>query len=1527
MDELFPDENIATQIIAGDLPTEDDITYDREHYLTEEALQSLIGYFTEQEDSNKKRRKNTSKNDESSDDEEENENGPWNLVESNIGVTPTQVVAAVHMVTSARIKDVRKFLAVECYAKILSHRQSYSRNVYNPVTFTSAMLALKRRTVLSGGDGDTGQSQPQKSSRRGKGKSRRGRKGNADIEGNNEEVRDGDAEEGGGEENGPVDEDVLAPWEPVFSALEAVVQMLDCFPMAGHEDAMSHVIDTLSLLAQVPGDGQNEGARRRRGGRGSSGSLSGWEKVAKMALRGLGKLLEKKHGNPAATSQWVFKALLPAMLMTYSGSSGHVPVPWNLASTSSFVSKFISHTAAESNNIESESESEGESERDKSPKDTEENENSESNNDEDEKKKRSKEIRETPVSGCVEAFIKHVCVGAAQARKAEYRAQISAGIMTVIPSLTVDQRKRFVAFVCERLSRSPTPHNRSYACEIARLLLLGSDQQLQQFVDEGESAAEAEILPSESVGKLVSVLVQRSSDKVPNVRIKAISSLDAVFAMATSANNCGNGSESVRSVVRDTVIPAILQAEEGAFIRGQGRDASFVDVLQKRAGDTRSAIVRKASIQSLVSLLTAAEARQQQANENEDDDILFDSNAGCARLEQLRSSVGGVLFEHCSDPSVAVRKQCLSSLTSFVEMKVDRSTQLGEGSITGERNDDDEDEEEDNALPREMKLWLNAALPMCSDSEKSVQELAMTSFINVILRPLEMGPQERRGGGGWKHGMPPSLRYAWAALGAVGEGEMGSHLRRCCGLLRAAKAIKREHVASLVKMLVPAGRAEPVLNKGGWLVLSELAVPEYARFIDESAVLGCWAGVKDSATFAEDNEVIFGRIVKVVALVLARSGDSEQSIDAREAFVKEAHAKLEHFECPPMGIKSFVDALAEVGGSFASGKWAGLVRACVERLQGVVQNLGERVAEDEAEERDLARRVFTLGEVLPRMIAAGRGGSAGATLVSSAVKELRAFCAPTLYSTRARRGVAVPPPLHGLALAAIGKVCLERADLAKDRVKEFEQEVLTSPSPAVRNNALVALADLCVQRPNLVEQHVSTFALGLMDPSTFVRRQALFLVTRLVKDSFIKICEPLFFYSLRLVADDDAVLARQAYQCLRILLGDRASMVYGNSFIEAIFHLNNYRASPRYNRLCDYHPGVNPAALTFLGALAGPDPDRRRRRQLLYAVMLASMKPEDKLRTTQNLATEVLDPIAKEQLPMPAASELAYDALAVMASREIKIGSQVVEDVDEAVEVDAQQQQQRQQQQILKTIVLTKADRKNMVETVLPVVMDLKHFLERTHSPLLYNVGLLFKAFLQDYKKEMQDILLINKQLASEIEYDVRQFKAAAKAATPRKVLGTPVPATNAPGIEGFPHTPRVVHMCTPRVSSAAAKPKNLTVSKIKERKTAADAFKRSGIAGRRIVDDDSDDDDDSEFEIGADQPPPPVIVLKSPFKRTKISVVPPPNMNNKEEKEKDKMIDEEEDNKMIEEEEDNKMIDDEEEYKKPTKKKRRKKN
>ena len=121
------------------------------------------------------------------------------------------------------------------------------------------------------------------------------------------------------------------------------------------------------------------------------------------------------------------------------------------------------------------------------------------------------------------------------------------------------------------------------------------------------------------------------------------------------------------------------------------------------------------------------------------------------------------------------------------------------------------------------------------------------------------------------------------------------------------------------------------------------------------------------------------------------------------------------------------------------------------------------------------------------------------------------------------RRVATPVVVRAHAFVALGKLCLEDEKLAKRCILLFVRELQRRAAPAVvRNNVLVALSDLCVRYTGLVDSHVPAMALCLVDAHVLIRRQALFLFTRLLQESFLKMKGPLFFYLLRLAADADA---------------------------------------------------------------------------------------------------------------------------------------------------------------------------------------------------------------------------------------------------------------------------------------------------------------------------------------------------------------------------------------------------------------------
>jgi hypothetical protein len=52
-----------------------------------------------------------------------------------------------------------------------------------------------------------------------------------------------------------------------------------------------------------------------------------------------------------------------------------------------------------------------------------------------------------------------------------------------------------------------------------------------------------------------------------------------------------------------------------------------------------------------------------------------------------------------------------------------------------------------------------------------------------------------------------------------------------------------------------------------------------------------------------------------------------------------------------------------------------------------------------------------------------------------------------------------------------------------------------------------------------------------------------------------------------------------------------------------------------------------------------------------------------------------------------------------------------------------------------------------------PILIELKHLLEKHRSPLLKYLMMYLKELLKDFKTELQDIVVGDKQLAKELEY------------------------------------------------------------------------------------------------------------------------------------------------------------------------------
>ena len=1009
--------------------------------------------------------------------------------------------------------------------------------------------------------------------------------------------------------------------------------------------------------------------------------------------------------------------------------------------------------------------------------------------------------RETGVlslRACGEALVQHAAVRAAQMRKAEYRGLAAGALLQVLQGFTGAARARFALFVAQ-LARSAAPAHRLFACELMPRLLLD---------------APAALAPA-AVALLVTALLERSGDRVVSVRAKAIASVAALFDLAASASQSSSTASdtatgAVVDAVRRRVLPALQAAhEDDSDGDSGGSDDDIVQLLCRRAGDARSAVVRKAALQAMTALLVLAEAAL---------------GRGTAQARQQLAAfalvVERLLQAHCADPSLLVRRQCLAALTAIAlkESSSSSSSSSYSSRSTGEGEEQEQQHEgEEEELPTSLRIWTQAALGMISDTEQTAQDQALEAVRTVLFEPIARSWIDEPAGS-------RACRHAWAVLARIADGELQRSLQRACALLAARRLVGAACVKAVQRHVATA---PPAPNAGGWTVLGELAAA-FPRQLDETALWAAWTAVKDAPAFVAAHEPIYVRLVGVVATALTDAPAAPAQRDAHRArFLADVRAKLHAFAHPPAVIQAFVRAVTRVGDRDSElDEWKALLRLCEGTIREYVsdprsynhsqqqhqqQEQEQQGGQEQGGEDSIAWRLFTIGEVA---LAAPK--AVGTRLVYD-VEALTGAWLATVGEEEAGTGrVATPAVVRAHAFVALGKLCLEDEKLAKRCILLFVRELQRRATPpVVRNNVLVVLSDLCVRHTGLVDSYVPAMALCLVDAHALIRRQALYLFTRLLQESFLKMKGPLFFYLLRLGADADAALAQEARQCLLSLVRGRESLTFFMHFVEAVFHLNDYTAHAQYNHLRAYHPGVDPALYAAVArALAGPA--QQPARMQLYAFLLAPMTPEHKLQLAFRLAQDVLAAVADGALPLPAAEPLVRDTLAVLSSRDIKIGdstssssaaSAAAAVTDSALSAAAAAEEEELAAGMdadaasaaagsaavaaAKGAVLTAIARRNVVENIVPIAVELKRFLERARSPLQRDLTRFFKVLVQDYKKEMQDIFTANKQLAAEIEYDLRQLGTTAE-------LPSPAPAAE----DSAPHgrlTPRLSRAQTPR--------------------------------------------------------------------------------------------------------------------------------
>ncbi|KAF4009542.1 hypothetical protein G4228_000408 [Cervus hanglu yarkandensis] len=384
------------------------------------------------------------------------------------------------------------------------------------------------------------------------------------------------------------------------------------------------------------------------------------------------------------------------------------------------------------------------------------------------------------------------------------------------------------------------------------------------------------------------------------------------------------------------------------------------------------------------------------------------------------------------------------------------------------------------------------------------------------------------------------------------------------------------------------------------------------------------------------------------------------------------------------------------------------------------------------------------------------------------------------------------------------KLCLQHEDLAKQSVPVLVRELEVGIDGNVLNNVVIVLCDLCVRYTALVDKYVPTICTCLKDPNPFVRKQALLLLTGLLQEDFVRWKGCLFFRFVITVVDPNPEVASTGEVCLVHLLLKRNPTIFYQHFIEGIFHFTSYEKHESFNRFPQsersvprrgWHGGPGGVGVGSLPArhasplvcspgergpsawprgcaetvLLCPREKRlfslkggknRERRMRIYKFLLEHFTDEQRFNITSRIFENVLACFADGDLPLDMeASELLSDTFEVLSSKEIRLQALRARADKEQLGEEEELAQARAALQESQKKLLSQAQKRNLIEMIIPIITSLKSALEKNKIPALRELMLYLREVMQDYGDEVKDFFTVDKQLAAELEYDMRRYQ------------------------------------------------------------------------------------------------------------------------------------------------------------------------
>ncbi|XP_068662249.1 condensin-2 complex subunit CAP-D3 [Aristolochia californica] len=909
--------------------------------------------------------------------------------------------------------------------------------------------------------------------------------------------------------------------------------------------------------------------------------------------------------------------------------------------------------------------------------------------------------------------------------KSDSRALAVESIMEIVKTMEFEDQVGFVEYVVKMTKGKA--QLRLLAVDLIPMLLLS----LPDPSGQGNSCWDL---------KCLEALISRCSDASAGVRARALSNMANVLEFLSD-------SPGKRVQLRD-----MLGSE----------NVKLNDLLRRRCKDDKAA-VRKATLHVIMKYTA-----------------LMSSG-----VDEVMLKLIGVA---CSDPLVSIRKAALSALSEIFRKFSDS---------------------------RVVTEWLQAVPRLITDSESGIQEECGNVFQELVLeRVSRIGytapisntdttcitdPQRL------EYELESIYPGVLTILKGICDGEVAPYVKKVCISIGKKNQLKRG-VAIALQNIIRTSESLWVSNSmpmekwtappGAWFLLSEVSsflpkvvgwkflehhwklldkvTPALSPLAQEEMAMEEGSIESNSLGWAADRVFLLQTISNVsVELPPEPAADLAQNLLQR----------IEGFNMHSTEVGAHVKTLRTLCKRKAaiSEKGDNLVVKCVDRLLSkaleILNHYVSEIAESgqnsfktpppcggEKEKikakgsRSLSRAVtavFTIGSLVLVCPSADLKG-----IIPVLHTIITSECSQPTPKEIARLAVSVKQVAHSLYVQSwltMGKICLADGKLAKRYIPLFVQELEKSECAALRNNIVVVMTDFCVRYTALIDCYIPKITISLRDPCEIVRRQTFILLSRLLQRDYVKWRGILFLRFLVSLVDESVKIRQLADFLFGDILKAKAPLLAYNSFIEAIFFLNDCRAHSGHSEPKGAQNGRR------LFSIRGNDEKSRSERMYIYVTLLKQMAPEHLLATSAKLCAEILAAASDGLLDISdiTAQSVLQDALQILACKEMRIQSNRGSSSGDAGEMEVETGDGNGAIAAAKGRLVTQTAKKNLIQNAIPIFIELKRLLESRNSSLTGCLMECLRVLLKDYKNEIDDILVADPQLRKEIIYDMQKYEAA----------------------------------------------------------------------------------------------------------------------------------------------------------------------